>query len=147
MQLQLLHNATLCTRYFLSGLLMLVIHCVQAQDKATLDVKIKAFKDNAVYGKDDKRLGYIIKLRNTISDNQRGTIYIDIKDSYGQSVYNENIGLFATAKSVFYKDYYLDNSKFKPGFYFVSMNISTNHFEQVFTYAFALEPEKLSAIS
>lgn len=143
MHLQLLHKATLCARHFLCGYLMFVTYSVPAQDKATLNVKIKAFKGNALYDANHKYIGYVIKLRNNISDNQQGKIYVDIKNSYGQSVYSENIDMFAAPKRVFYKDYYLDNSKFKPGFYFVSMDIRTNHFGQVYSYAFVVEPEKL----
>ncbi|MBC7652401.1 MAG: acetylxylan esterase [Deinococcales bacterium] len=143
MPLQPLHKGTSYICYLLSGLLLLATNHTYAQEIPTLNVNIKSFRANGIYGINDNRKGYYIKLRNTLSDNQRGTIYLDIKNSYGQSVYHEDIGVFTTPYSGFTKELTLDNSKFAPGFYYVSMAISTNHFNQTFTNVFAVEPEKL----
>ena len=151
MQQKLLYKGILCTRYLASGGLIMGLLLAQtavfAQDKPTLDIKIKPYNDNAVYGTSDRRLGYFIKLRNTINDNQRGNIHLDIKNSYQQSIYNENIGVFAPPNGVFTKDLNLDNSKFPPGFYYVSMAIATNHITQTNNYVFVVEPEKLPPTS
>jgi cephalosporin-C deacetylase len=145
MQLQLLNKGTPIICYLLSGILLLASSNSFSQETPSFQVNIRPFRANGIYGIGDKRLGYYIKLRNTLSDNQRGTIYLDIKNSYGLSVYHEDIGVFTPPFKGFSKELTLDNSKFTPGFYYVSMAISTNHFNQTFTYVFAVEPEKLPA--
>lgn len=143
MQLLLFYKVMPCIRYLFIGFFFMAVTNIFAQDRQSFEIKIKPFRDNGIYRTDDRRIGYYIKLRNILSDNQRGTIYLDIKNSYSQSVYHENIGVFTPSNSSFFKELTLDNSKFTPGFYYVSMNISTNHFNQILTYVFAVEPEKM----
>ena len=145
MQLQLLYKGTSIICYLLSGLLLLATSSSFSQAIPTFQVNIRSFRANGIYRTGDTRLGYYIKLRNTLSDNQRGTIFLDIRNSYNQSLYHEDIGVFTPPFGSLSKELTLDNSKFTPGFYYVSMVISTNHFNQTFTSVFAVEPEKLSS--
>ena len=84
MQLQLLYKGTPIICYILSGLLLLATSNSFSQETPSFQVNIKSFRANGIYGIGDTRLGYYIKLRNTLSDDQRGTIYLDIKNNYGQ---------------------------------------------------------------
>ncbi len=145
MPMQPLHKGTSYICYLLSGLLLFASNHSYAQEKPTLGVNIRSFRANGIYGISDNRIGYYIKLRNNLSDNQRGTINLDIKNSYGLSIYHEDISVFTPPSSGFTKELTLENGKFKPGFYYVSMDINTNHFNQTFTNVFAVEPEKLPA--
>lgn len=151
MQQQILHKPLSCIRYLFIGLLTfsLLFKTISSfsQEKPTLEINIKPINSNGIYHTNDRRIGYLIKLRNTINDNQRGNIYVDIKNSFSQSVYSETISLFTTSNGSFFKDLVLDNSKFIPGFYYVSLSFNTNHINQTNSYVFAIEPEKIPATS
>ena len=151
MQQQMLHKPTMCIRYLFIGLLTIFLLFTTtstfSQEKPTLDITIKPINNNGIYATNDRRIGYLIKLRNTINDNQRGKIYVDIKNSFSQSVYSETIGLFTQSNGNFFKDLIFDNSKFTPGFYYVAITFNTNHINQTNTYVFAVEPQKIPATS
>ncbi len=145
----LLHKLALCIRYFLCGTFVFTALFLHAQEtKPTIEVKIKAQKANGTYtSNDNRRIGYIIKLRNTINDYQNGTISIAVKNSVGLSIYNDAFGISMAPKSAFFKNYFFDNAKFKPGFYFISIHINTNQFSQLYNYAFTVDAEKIPAFS
>ena len=151
MQQPILYKSSSCNQYSIFGrfvsVFLLATMVAFSQDKPSLDLRIKPYRDNAIYGTDDKRIGYTIKLRNTIADNLRGIIYLDVKNTFGQSIHHENIDVFAPPNGSFFKNLDLDNSKFLPGFYKVSMAIITNHINQTNTYAFAINPEKIPPAS
>ena len=148
----MLHKSNSCIRYLFIGLhtifLLFSSTISFSQEKPTLDISIKPISNNGIYSTNDRRrIGYLIKLRNTINDDQRGSIYLDIKNSFSQSVYSETIDLFTPSNGSFFKELLLDNSKFPTGFYYVSLKFKTNHINQTNNYVFGVEPEKIPATS
>ncbi len=150
--MQQIYKGIAFIRFFITILLIIVlllaVSALFAQEaNSTISSKIKGLRENGIYSTKDRNVGYDIKLNNTITDNQKGTIVLSIKNLFGQAIYTEEIPLFIAPKGVFYKDLKIDASKFIPGFYYTQMVIKTNHFNQNFNYVIAVEPEKISSTS
>ncbi len=148
MQHQRLHKGLLYLRYIviaiLSLILILAVTAVFAQDKSSsLETKIKPYKDNGMFRKDDKRIGYFIKLKNRNTSTQKGSILIEVKNTYSQLIYKTAVGIEIEPGSAFYKEVDFENPYFRPGFYYVTMAIKTNSWNDTPYYVFAVEPERM----
>lgn len=119
----------------------------QVNEPNSLAVKIKLFKKDAIFTSNDSRIGYSIKMRNEIEDNQRGMMKIDVTNDSNVSVFHDAPGIFITAKSSFEKYIDFDRSRFAPGLYTVIIVINTNHYYDSIKYVIAVEPEKIPAIT
>lgn len=148
MQLIKFHRSILHSSSFIRAILFCTlwsffISISFAQDKTSISCKIKGYRENGIYGQSDSKVAYIIKLKNNINDNQKGNIYVDVKNDLNQSAYHEDISIFIKPGSSYNKEIEIDVAKLPTGFYNISFNISTNHYAQSLYYIFAVEPEKI----
>ena len=114
-----------------------------AQDATSISYKVKGYRDNGIYGALDSKVAYIVRLRNNINDNQKGTIKVNVVNNLGASVYNEDAPLFIKPISTFEKEFSIDVAKLPTGFYTIYFSINTNHYSQSLYYLFAVEPDKI----
>lgn len=113
------------------------------QDNSSIEHKIKSYIDNGIYGPSESKVAYILKLRNNINDNQKGNIFLDVRNDLLQVVHHEEIPLFIKPGGTYYKDINIDIAKLPTGFYTIGFNIVTNHYSKFFYYMFGVEPEKM----
>jgi len=119
----------------------------QSRELNSLAVKIKLFSKDAIFHSNDSRIGYSVKMKNEIEDNQRGSMNVNVINDSSVSVFHDNVGIFITAKSSFEKYEDFDRSKFDPGIYTVTIVINTNHYYDSIRYIIAVEPEKVSSVT
>jgi len=136
--------------FYCIGAMLLLCFAVFATHTATaqnsnsnIEYKIKPYRRNGVYNANDGHIGFFIRLKNKVNDSQRGTILVEVKNSFGQSIHNENISLYMNAYGSFYKELDFDKSKLQPGFYNANLIISTNRSADTITNVFGVEPEKI----
>ena len=130
-------------RAFLCCLMFTNFSLLFAQDNTSVSYKVKCYHDNGIYGPQDSKVAYIIKLKNNINDNQKGNIYVEVRNDIGQSMYHDDISMFIKPAGSYIKEIEIDIAKLPTGFYNISFNINTNHYKQYLYYVFGVEPEKL----
>ncbi|MFY7899115.1 MAG: acetylxylan esterase [Chitinophagaceae bacterium] len=124
-------------------LLVLAVTAVFSQENSSIITKLKYYKEDGIYGPKDSRVGYFIQLRNTVNDNQKGTIAFDVKNEMGQSIHHEDVSLFIKPRGAFGKELNVDVAKLQAGFYQATITINTNYHTESSNYVFGIEPEKI----
>jgi cephalosporin-C deacetylase len=143
------------TYFLLFNLLLFIsIDCLASSSHITHLLQTKAvtyktipFKKNGIFKSEDRHIGYDLRIKNEVDDNQRGTINVEVKNAAGYPLFHSTVGVYIPIRGTFGQEINFDNTQFAPGFYTVTMILSTNHISSDTTYyVFALEPEKLQPI-
>ncbi len=129
-------------------LLFIVFSAIsQSREPNSLSFKIKLFNKDAIFHSKDLHIGYSIKMKNEIEDNQRGSMAVSVINDSNVIIFHDSPGIFITAKSSLVKYIEFDRSRFAPGLYTVIIVINTNHYYDSIKYVIAVEPEKISSVT
>ncbi|MBX9890965.1 MAG: acetylxylan esterase [Chitinophagaceae bacterium] len=107
-----------------------------------LEYDIRPFKKNGLFREDDK-VGYDVRLKNSTYTKQRGSMHIDVFDAKGASVFNQTVSFFTDSRKTFATDLNLDYAKLTAGFYDVNIIVSTTSAADTLRYVFGLDPDKI----
>lgn len=112
------------------------------KDNKPIEYDIRPNKKNGVFRNNDI-IGYDVRIINKSYNKQRGTLYVEMFDHKGNSLYNQTIGLSIETRRVFSTDLKLDYGKLDPGFYTVKFIATTNSTKDTIVHVFGLDPEKI----
>ena len=113
-----------------------------SKDNKPIEYDIRPNKKDGIFRNND-RIGYDVRVINKSFNKQRGTLYVEVFDYKGNSLYNQTIGLSIETRRIFATDLKLDYGKLEPGFYTVKFIVNTNSARDTLIHVFGLDPEKI----
>lgn len=116
-----------------------------SKNKTSIIPTVQGFKSDAVYNTKDKRIGFLLKLQNTLKAQQGGNINFQLINNVGSVLYKETVPFMLNKKGSFSKNFEFANGQFLPGYYLANMHIVTNAYEDVASYNFGYEPTKIAS--
>lgn len=115
---------------------------VVAQNNTSIQAFIKGFDEDGMYTSKSKKIGFLIKLVNTLKEQQAGNMLLKIASSTGSILYSENIPISLNKKGSFERVVEFAQGQLFPGFYVASLNINTNQYSNLLNYNFGYEVDK-----
>lgn len=118
-----------------------------AKNKTAIKSIVDGFSTNGVYTNKDKRIGFVLRLQNTLKEQQAGNINFQLINNQGKVLYKEIVPFTLNKKGSFSKTYDFAGGQFTPGYYLANMQVISNLYEDVATYNFGFEPTKIATTS
>jgi cephalosporin-C deacetylase len=116
-----------------------------AKNKTAIKTEVDGFSSNGVYTTKDRRIGFVLRLQNTLKEQQAGNINFQLINNAGIVLYKEVVPFLLNKKSSFNKTFEFAGGQFQPGYYLANMHIVSNVYEDVAAYNFGFEPTKIVA--
>jgi len=101
------------------------------------------YKKNAIFS-NKSQVGFMLKVQSSLSDRQRGSIALEIKNIDGKSVYHDNIGVFINPQGSYSKELDFGRIGLMPGAYSLFLNMTTNAGSSIGTFSFLVDPDKVA---
>ncbi len=114
------------------------------KNKTAIKTTVDGFSSEGIYTTKDKIIGFILKLQNTLKEQQAGNINFQLISNTGAVLYKEAIPFLLNKKGSFSKKFEFAGGQFTPGYYLANMHVVSNVYDDVAAYNFGFEPTKIA---
>lgn len=113
------------------------------KDKSSIKQSVEGFSKDGVFTQKSKKIGYTLKLQNTIKEPQNGIITMQIVNANGMVLHKEDYPFSVSKKGIYEKNYVFDANQLQAGYYACNMQIVTERYADTALYNFAYESDKI----
>jgi cephalosporin-C deacetylase len=117
--------------------------CFTNAQTNAIEISIKQDRNSGIYTAKDKKIGLLLKIKNTLNDKVNGTCTVEALNQFNEIVQKEEVGFSANSKDNFYKNIVFNTNKFLPGFYTILFTAKSQNSNIITKEVFAVEPSKI----